>query len=191
MCGQGSCPGVAGSGSPGRGFAAGWSGHRGQGTEPGEDLGEQPVSGWQAEGQVFGDDVVAAAMIDRLVHHTEVLALKGDSYRLKNRDLAASPQPPPATTDTACEWDYVVIGPGCTGSIAARKILERQPGARLLLLEQGPFLLPDHVQNLQSLYQPIMSAATASPWLSNGDLEIVGQLSYLGGRTLFWSGSSP
>jgi DNA replication protein DnaC len=26
-------------------------------------------------------------MIDRLVHHAEVIALKGDSYRLKNRDL--------------------------------------------------------------------------------------------------------
>jgi DNA replication protein DnaC len=30
-------------------------------------------------GEVFGDDVVAAAMIDRLVHHAEVVALKGDS----------------------------------------------------------------------------------------------------------------
>jgi len=36
---------------------------------------------------VFGDDVVAAAIIDRLVHHPEVIALKGDSYRLKDRDL--------------------------------------------------------------------------------------------------------
>src|SRR5271154_1201356 len=35
-------------------------------------------------GEVFGDDVVAAAMIDRLVHHAEVIALKGDSYRLKD-----------------------------------------------------------------------------------------------------------
>lgn len=36
---------------------------------------------------MFGDDIVAAAMIDRLVHHAEVVALKGDSYRLENRDL--------------------------------------------------------------------------------------------------------
>lgn len=26
--------------------------------------------------------------VDRLVHHAELLALKGDSYRLKDRDLA-------------------------------------------------------------------------------------------------------
>src|SRR6058998_39394 len=42
-------------------------------------------------GEVFGDEVVAAAMIDRLVHHAEVLALKGDSYRLKDRDLGRVP----------------------------------------------------------------------------------------------------
>ena len=42
---------------------------------------------------MFGDDVVAAAMIDRLVHHAEVIALKGDSYRLKNRDLGRVPTP--------------------------------------------------------------------------------------------------
>jgi DNA replication protein DnaC len=47
-----------------------------------------PFGRW---GEVFGDDVVAAAMIDRLVHHAEVISLKGDSYRLKNRDLGRPP----------------------------------------------------------------------------------------------------
>src|SRR4029077_18601947 len=42
-------------------------------------------------GETFGDDVVAAAMIDRLVPHAEVIALKGDSYRLKDRDLGRVP----------------------------------------------------------------------------------------------------
>jgi DNA replication protein DnaC len=45
----------------------------------------KPFSGW---GEIFGDDVVAAAMIDRLVHHADIVALKGDSYRLRDRDLA-------------------------------------------------------------------------------------------------------
>jgi DNA replication protein DnaC len=48
----------------------------------------QPFGRW---GEVFGDDVVAAAMIDRLVHHAEVISLKGDSYRLKDRDLGRVP----------------------------------------------------------------------------------------------------
>jgi DNA replication protein DnaC len=53
----------------------------------------KPFGRW---GEVFGDDVVAAAMIDRLVHHAEVIALKGDSYRLKDRDLGRVPA---ATTE--------------------------------------------------------------------------------------------
>ena len=48
----------------------------------------KPFGRW---GEVFGDEVVAAAMIDRLVHHAEVISLKGDSYRLKNRDLGRIP----------------------------------------------------------------------------------------------------
>src|SRR3954469_13863098 len=48
----------------------------------------KPFSGW---GEIFGDEITAAAMIDRLVHHAEILALKGDSYRLKHRDLARPP----------------------------------------------------------------------------------------------------
>jgi DNA replication protein DnaC len=30
-------------------------------------------------------------MIDRLVHHAEILSLKGDSYRLRDRDLGGRP----------------------------------------------------------------------------------------------------
>ncbi|MFE9500873.1 ATP-binding protein [Streptomyces collinus] len=39
----------------------------------------------------FGDDTVAAAMIDRLVHHAEVISLKGDSYRMRGCDLGRVP----------------------------------------------------------------------------------------------------
>jgi DNA replication protein DnaC len=53
----------------------------------------KPFGRW---GEVFGDEIVAAAMIDRLVHHAEVISLKGDSYRLKDRDLG---RPHAATTE--------------------------------------------------------------------------------------------
>ena len=46
---------------------------------------------FSAWGEIFGDEVTAAAMIDRLVHHAEILALKGDSYRLRDKDLGAAP----------------------------------------------------------------------------------------------------
>ena len=44
----------------------------------------KPFGSW---GEIFGDEITAAAMVDRLVHHAEILSLKGDSYRLKDRDL--------------------------------------------------------------------------------------------------------
>lgn len=47
-----------------------------------------PFSGW---GGVFGDQVVAAAMIDRIVHHADVLTVKGSSYRLRNRGIDTLP----------------------------------------------------------------------------------------------------
>ena len=48
----------------------------------------KPFSAW---GEIFGDDLVAVAIIDRLVHHAEILSLKGDSFRLKDRDLGSRP----------------------------------------------------------------------------------------------------
>ena len=51
----------------------------------------KPFSGW---GQIFGDDAVATAMIDRLIHHSEILSLKGDSYRVRGKDLGPRPAPP-------------------------------------------------------------------------------------------------
>jgi DNA replication protein DnaC len=35
----------------------------------------KPFSAW---GEIFGDEMTAVAMIDRLVHHAEILSLKGD-----------------------------------------------------------------------------------------------------------------
>lgn len=55
-----------------------------------------PFGRW---GEVFGDDVVAAAMIDRLVHHAEVLTLTGDSYRTRSRRELLKKSPTLATKE--------------------------------------------------------------------------------------------
>lgn len=44
------------------------------------------VAAW---GEVLGDNVVAAAMLDRLLHRCVVLNLDGDSYRLRHHQTAA------------------------------------------------------------------------------------------------------
>jgi DNA replication protein DnaC len=56
-----------------------------------------PFSGW---GGVFGDQAVAAAMIDRIVHHADVLTLKGASYRLRGRGIDSLPSIRTTTPET-------------------------------------------------------------------------------------------
>jgi len=45
----------------------------------------QPVGNW---GEVFGDAVMATAILDRLLHHSHVIAIKGESYRLREKRMA-------------------------------------------------------------------------------------------------------
>ncbi|WP_322976120.1 ATP-binding protein, partial [Limosilactobacillus reuteri] len=39
-------------------------------------------------GKVFGDDVLATAILDRLLHHAITFNIKGDSYRLREKKKA-------------------------------------------------------------------------------------------------------
>lgn len=45
----------------------------------------QVVTQW---GTVFGDDVLAAAILDRVLHHSHTITISGDSYRLKQKRKA-------------------------------------------------------------------------------------------------------
>jgi DNA replication protein DnaC len=42
-------------------------------------------------GETLGDAMVAAALIDRLVHHATMITLKGKSYRLRERGAGIAP----------------------------------------------------------------------------------------------------
>jgi DNA replication protein DnaC len=42
----------------------------------------QRVSEW---GSVFGDEVLATAILDRLLHHSHTLMITGESYRLREK----------------------------------------------------------------------------------------------------------
>jgi IstB-like ATP binding protein len=45
-------------------------------------------------GRVLHDTALAAALVDRLLHHGEVYYLKGDSYRLRGKPKTETPDPP-------------------------------------------------------------------------------------------------
>src|SRR3954466_1019694 len=47
--------------------------------------------GFEAWGEILSDAMVAAALIERLVHHAHIITLKGKSYRLRERGSAQAP----------------------------------------------------------------------------------------------------
>lgn len=55
-------------------------------------------------GGVFGDPVVATAILDRLLHHSTVITIRGDSCRLREKrrsGLLQKPGTAPETNETA------------------------------------------------------------------------------------------
>jgi DNA replication protein DnaC len=52
--------------------------------------------GFEAWGEILGDAMVAAALIDRLVHHATMISLKGKSYRLRERGTDTAPKVKPS-----------------------------------------------------------------------------------------------
>lgn len=105
--------------------------------------------------------------------------------------------------------DCVVIGGGSFGGIFAQHLYasDRERRHRILVLEAGPFLLPEHVQNLPLLWGGVPGATSIADLRSAGrdgqPREEVWGLAWhsstpfpglayaLGGRSLFWGGWSP
>jgi len=51
-------------------------------------------------GEVFGDPVVATAILDRLLHHSHVVTIRGDSYRLREKRRAGLVRPAATKLET-------------------------------------------------------------------------------------------
>src|SRR5215510_6974852 len=87
-------------------------------------------------------------------------------------------------------FDVIVLGGGTFGSVIAEHLFvaDTMRSRRILVLEAGPFVLPEHIQNL-----PYMGGAPdlRAPWLSHDALKYPGLLFAVGGRSLTWGGWSP
>jgi DNA replication protein DnaC len=52
--------------------------------------------GFEQWGEILGDDVMASALIDRLVHHCHIINIRGNSYRMRHHaELRQALTPPP------------------------------------------------------------------------------------------------
>jgi DNA replication protein DnaC len=74
-------------------------------------------------GSIFGDAIIATAILDRLLHHSTTINIRGESYRLKDRRKAgllprAEQESRPAPFPSS---DMLQNGPRRQGSTASRK----------------------------------------------------------------------
>lgn len=68
--------------------------------------------------RVFGnDDKLAAALLDRLAHHAEVLTTRGDSYRMRRSGKTAAPPAPGPPLQGASPPSGTAPGPSTTSEV--------------------------------------------------------------------------
>ena len=131
----------------------------------------------------------ALDVLGRYVCNTfdEALANSDASYRSNAIDLKGNPLPPRGDMRP---FDFIVIGGGTFGGAAAEQLFYRSTGRneRILVLEGGPFLLPEHWQNLPSM--SLGGEVWGVPWNSNTN-DFQGLAFCIGGRSIFWGGWSP
>jgi choline dehydrogenase-like flavoprotein len=87
-------------------------------------------------------------------------------------------------------FDTIIVGGGTFGCVVAEHLFltDRTRSRRILVLEAGPFVLPEHVQNM-----PFMGGTPdfRVPWVNHPALNYAGLLFAIGGRSLMWGGWSP
>lgn len=94
-----------------------------------------------------------------------------------------------------CDFDVIVIGGGTFGAVVAEHLFvhDATHSRRILVLEAGPFVLPEHVQNMPFGAAPGQSAGAPdlrAPWASHSALDYKGLIFAIGGRSLTWGGWS-
>jgi DNA replication protein DnaC len=71
--------------------------------------------GFEEWGAIFGDDVMAAALIDRLLHHCHIVNIRGNSYRMReHRDLWRTQNSSLSTEPTSTHRKKTRKGPTTT-----------------------------------------------------------------------------
>ena len=89
----------------------------------------------------------------------------------------------------ARDFNIIIVGGGTFGAVVAQHLFigDATHSHRILVLEAGPFTLPEHVQNMPMIGEP---PEWGLPW-NTSVAGFRGLLFTLGGRSLTWGGWSP
>jgi hypothetical protein len=98
-------------------------------------------------------------------------------------------------------FDFVIVGSGFCALAFAERTLRRDPSQRILILERGPFFLPEHFQNLPLPYQHTLGGLSETfPWTLSARTASQppgsiawqhGMVPFFGGRSILWSAWCP
>lgn len=98
-------------------------------------------------------------------------------------------------------FDFVVIGSGPCALAFVDRVLRRDPHKRILIIERGPYFLPEHFQNLPLPYQYTLGGLSETfPWTLSAATanQPPGKISwqhgvvpFFGGRSTMWSSWCP
>jgi len=98
-------------------------------------------------------------------------------------------------------YDFIVVGSGFCALAFVERTLAHHPAKRILVLERGPFFLPEHFQNLPLPYQQTLGGLSETfPWTlsartaGQGPGKIGwqhGMVPFFGGRSILWSAWCP
>ena len=98
-------------------------------------------------------------------------------------------------------FDFIVVGSGFCALAFIERMLEHHPTKRILVLERGPFFLPEHFQNLPLPYQQTLGGLSETfPWTLSARTAgqapggigwLHGMVPFFGGRSIVWSAWCP
>ena len=99
------------------------------------------------------------------------------------------------------QFDHIVIGSGFCAYAFAERTLTVNPHARILIIERGPFFLPQHFQNLPLPYKQTLGGLSETfPWTLAAATATQppgkiswqhGMVPFYGGRSIMWSAWCP
>ncbi|KZM44383.1 hypothetical protein OA92_06900 [Marinomonas sp. SBI22] len=99
------------------------------------------------------------------------------------------------------QYDLVIIGTGFCAYATAERALENDPHCRILMIERGPFFLPEHFQNLPLPFVNTLGGLSETfPWTLSQETATGrggpvrwqhGMVPFVGGRSTLWSAWCP